>query len=141
MEKELSYWQNVGEGRKILLLTNSYNDVNIVGKVLNELPLWKGRYRLLSQQDQNDEIWFPRSRVEHFAETEADILVAPILAISRGYNILDINGNGALFGSAFFLVRPYPVPNNLGYYVQILLAHYQFSFKKLKMKVYIMQKQ
>ncbi|AWI11688.1 MAG: hypothetical protein WAW77_11395 [Caldibacillus thermoamylovorans] len=58
--------------------------------------------------------------MEHFAETEADILVAPILAISRGYNILDINGNGALFGSAFFLVRPYPVPNNLGYYVQIL---------------------
>lgn len=132
MENELFYWQSVGEDRKILLLTNSYNDVNIVGKVLNELTLWKGRYRLLSQQDQNDEVWFPRSRVEHFAETEADILVAPILAISRGYNILDINGNGALFGSAFFLIRPYPVPNNLGYYVQILHGTLPIYFQEIE---------
>jgi len=120
IELELEYWKSKGEERKVLLLTNSYDDVSVVGEALIEQPLWNGRYRLLSQNNKNDEIWFPRTNIERFVDTEADILVAPILSISRGYNILNKDRTGALFGSAFFLIRPYPVPNDLSYYVQIL---------------------
>lgn len=121
LERELSFWENSGEARKILLLVNSYEDVKVVGSALSMLLQWEGRYRLLSQKDQKDDIWFPRSKIEQFSEEEsADILVAPLLAISRGYNIMDKKGEGALFGSVFFLVRPYPVPNDLSYFIQIL---------------------
>jgi hypothetical protein len=113
IQAELNYWKELGEERKVLLVVNSYDDVEIVGAALKQFPQWKGRYRLLSQKDKKDEIWYPRSRVEQFAKEEADILVAPMLAISRGYNIMDKSGKGALFGTAFFLIRPYPVPNDL----------------------------
>lgn len=132
IESELNYWKDVGEYRRVLLVVNSYDDVKTVGDILERSQLWKGRYRLLSQNDQNDNIWFPRSQIEQFASEPEDLLVAPMLAISRGYNILDKNGIGALFGTAFFLIRPYPVPNNLSYFVQILHGSLPLYFKRVK---------
>jgi hypothetical protein len=131
IQAELNYWKELGEERKILLVANSYDDVEIVGAALQKFPQWKGRYRLLSQKDKKDEIWYPRSRVEQFAKEEADILVAPMLAISRGYNIMNKSGKGALFGTAFFLIRPYPVPNDLSYFVQILHGNLPLYFEEI----------
>jgi len=118
---ELSYWENSGTNRKVLLVVNSYDDVEIVGNALKRNPEWAGRYRLLSQDNRKDENWYPRSMIELFSQENADILVAPMLAISRGYNIM--KGQQAYFGSAFFLIRPYPVPNDLSYFVQVLHGH------------------
>lgn len=131
IQAELNYWKELGEERKVLLVVNSYDDVDVVGAALSQFPQWKGRYRLLSQKDKKDKIWFPRSRVEQFAKEDADILVAPMLAISRGYNIMDKDGRGALFGSAFFLIRPYPVPNDLSYFVQILHGNLPLYFEEI----------
>lgn len=133
IEDELRYWRELGENRKVLLIVNSYDDVEIVGEALQRLPQWEGRYRLLSRKEQNDEIYYPRSKIEQFAG-HGDILVVPMLAISRGYNIMDKTGKGALFGTSFFLVRPYPVPNDLGYLVQILHGNLPVYLKEIKEK-------
>lgn len=119
IESERSYWKEQGENRRILLVVNSYEDVEVVGDALKQIDIWQGKYRLLTKSNKKDDRWFPRSKIEHFSdEKNATILVAPLLAISRGYNIMD--GSGALFGTAFFLIRPYPVPNDLSYFIQVL---------------------
>ena len=120
IENELTYWESNGEPRRVLLVVNSYADVKVVGAALEGSDKWRNRFRLLSQENKKDEKWYPRTIIEKFHEVDADILVAPMLAISRGYNIMDKDGTGALFGSAYFLIRPYPVPNDLSYFVQVL---------------------
>ncbi len=47
-----------------------------------------------------------------YTRTQGDVLIAPLQAIERGHNILDDSG-GALLGSVYFLVRPYPHPDDL----------------------------
>ncbi len=51
-----------------------------------------------------------RADVESFAETHGRILIAPMAAIGRGYNILTLDRKRAAFGAVFFLVRPMPHP-------------------------------
>ncbi|MFS0615368.1 hypothetical protein [Lederbergia ruris] len=127
---ELSYWELQGEPRRVLLVVNSYDDVEVVGNALRKIDKWHGSYRLLSRDNKKDEIFYPRSMIERFADENANILVAPMLAISRGYNIMQ--GQGALFGSAFFLIRPYPVPNDLSYFVQMLHGQLPLLFNRIK---------
>jgi hypothetical protein len=109
------------EKRRLLLVVNSYEDVNIVGKVLGNMKEFQGKYKLLTNQldGTNDDVEYSRFEIEKFRATDEIILVVPLMAISRGYNILD-EENGALFGSCFFLVRPYPVPNDMSYIIQTI---------------------
>lgn len=130
IQSELTYWGDKGEQRKVLLVVNSYDDVVVVGEALKRSDRWKGNYRLLSRGDQKNDIWYPRTMIERFPDEDVDILVAPMLAISRGYNIM--KNNQAYFGSAFFLIRPYPVPNDLSYFVQVLHGHLPIYFKEIE---------
>jgi len=59
--------------------------------------------------------------VEKLRQYKAEVLIAPLLAIQRGFNILD-DWEGALLGSAFFLVRPYPVPDDISQHIVSLNA-------------------
>ncbi|QSF46191.1 pPIWI_RE_Z domain-containing protein [Paenibacillus tianjinensis] len=121
-ENELAEWRKVQTNRRILIIVNSYADVEDVAAVLKMNPVWRERFRQLSRgTDEIDESKFMRSELERFYHEPADILIAPLLAISRGYNILD-EEKGSLFGSVFFLVRPYPVPNDMAYTIQLLHA-------------------
>ena len=52
-----------------------------------------------------------RVDIETFASTNGKILVAPMSAIGRGFNILNQNGKAA-FGAVYFLTRPYPHPHD-----------------------------
>ncbi|MGB3653587.1 MAG: hypothetical protein WBA41_20560 [Rivularia sp. (in: cyanobacteria)] len=52
-----------------------------------------------------------RADIETFASTNGKILVAPMSAIGRGFNILNQNGKAA-FGAVYFLTRPYPHPHD-----------------------------
>src|SRR5207249_4064038 len=56
----------------------------------------------------------PRGLAHHFALTGAWILIAPLMAIERGHNIINADGSAAI-GAAFFLVRPHPRPDDLGF--------------------------
>lgn len=129
IEDELTYWRAKGKNRKVLLVVNSYDDVPIVGEALEATGKFSGRYRLLSRGDRKDERYFPRTLIEVFPEEGADILVVPLMSISRGYNIM--KDNQAYFGSAFFLIRPYPVPNDLRYFIQVLHGSLPLYFSEI----------
>jgi hypothetical protein len=51
--------------------------------------------------------------VEHLKDARADILVAPLLAVERGHNILNDDDQAAI-GTVYFLARPNPHPEDLG---------------------------
>ncbi|MFI1584887.1 hypothetical protein [Embleya sp. NPDC020630] len=112
--------------RHILLLVGSYEEAKVVADTLHTLnKRWKGRVRrLVSDDDPDAGIWsdddehhapvLRRGDVETLANTSADILVAPLLAVERGHNILDLDRNHAAIGSIYFLARPNPRPDDLG---------------------------
>ncbi|OUL23190.1 hypothetical protein BV372_30135 [Nostoc sp. T09] len=50
-----------------------------------------------------------RADIETFGQIKAKILVAPMNAIRRGFNILNIHGKAA-FGAVYFLTRPIHTP-------------------------------
>ncbi len=116
------YWK---DRQRLLLFVNSYDQVKwVVAALLSKQPTWENSiYGLMQQRgdadDQPDQ-WqsarqvmgqrIGRSDIERFAQlTEGRILVAPMQAIGRGYNILN-DERLAAFGSVFFLTRPMPLP-------------------------------
>ncbi|MBP5936923.1 hypothetical protein [Streptomyces acidiscabies] len=112
--------------RHILLLVGSYEEAKVVADTLHTLnKRWQDRvYRLVSDDDpdagtgtDDDEYRAPvlrRGDVENLANTRAEILVAPLLAVERGHNILDVDRRHAAIGSIYFLARPNPRPDDLG---------------------------
>jgi hypothetical protein len=132
VEHELREWQHQGTPRRILIIVNSYDDVETIGEVLQRESRWKGRYKLLNRHINTvDETMYSRSNIESFHMEEAELLIAPLMSINRGYNILD-KQQGSLFGSVFFLIRPYPVPHDMGYLVQMIHAKHTGFFEEIR---------
>ncbi|MEV7012243.1 hypothetical protein [Streptosporangium sp. NPDC051022] len=112
--------------RHILLLVGSYEEAKVVADTLHTLnKRWRGRVRRLVSDDyrgpgtgsDDNEHHAPilhRGDVETLATTRAEILVAPLLAVERGHNILDVDRQHAAIGSIYFLARPNPRPDDLG---------------------------
>lgn len=117
---------------RLLLLVNSYEQAQIVGDALRQA--WKnqvGRIYHLARtpkSGEGDELiggasykptrgedsTLQRTDIERFAHTGGRILVAPINAIGRGFNILNQQDPPlAAFGAVYFLVRPYPHPDDM----------------------------
>ncbi len=110
------------EGRKILLVVNSYEQVRIVYDRLVYLG-WKDKIVALTKDDdlldwlsedeQNNVL--QRGRVKEFAKrSDKKILIAPLKAIERGHNIVDDRGM-AVIGAVYFLVLPHPTPDDISY--------------------------
>ena len=114
LQEELDYWRDSGKKRSILLVVNSYEQAKWMLEELERLPEWQGRVRRLIPDDAEfeDEFTMHAREVEQFYEHEADILIAPLMAIQRGFNILD-EEDAALLGTAYFLVRPFPPPDDI----------------------------
>jgi hypothetical protein len=112
--------------RHILMLVGSYEEAKVVADTLHTLNRrWKGRVRrLVSDDDPDAGTWsdddehhapvLRRGDVETLANTSAEVLVAPLLAVERGHNILDLDRRHAAIGSIYFLARPNPRPDDLG---------------------------
>lgn len=117
------------EGRKrVLLLTGSYSEAELIEKFLvNEVrPDWKEQVvRLIPDNTEESEInsefeSLRRGNVEDFPKmNQAWILVAPLLALERGHNILNEFDQAAI-GTCYFLVRIHPTPDDLNLCVQML---------------------
>ncbi|MFJ9369834.1 hypothetical protein ACIRRA_36215 [Nocardia sp. NPDC101769] len=114
--------------RRALLLVGSYADASIAAEVLDALPRWHGRVRVLIRDDADiDEgpagartaTTVRRGDLASFADDDsAELLIAPLMAIERGHNILTpartpSGERVAAFGTVFFLVRPHPRPDEL----------------------------
>lgn len=121
--------QDLGADRsRILLLVNSYEQAQIVATALQEA--WreeKDHIFFLARLDGENSEFLANSRVEFSTpsnslersnietfgtRTKGKILVAPMSAIGRGYNILNREGKAA-FGAVYFLIRPYPHPDDM----------------------------
>ncbi|GLY70873.1 hypothetical protein [Amycolatopsis taiwanensis] len=121
LERELREWPD--SRRRILLLVGSYDEAELAADTLHTLsPRWKGRVVRLVSDDvevvvgSDDERHAPvlrRGDVDTLRHTDAEILVAPLLAVERGHNILN-DDKVAAIGSVFFLARPNPRPDDLG---------------------------
>jgi hypothetical protein len=103
----------------------NYDEAKIARETLENLrPDWRGQVSNLVRDDEalesewvGSEHSLPRGLVHQLADTEAWILIAPLLAIERGHNILNEQHQAAL-GAAYFLVRPHPRPDDIGFAIQ-----------------------
>ncbi|MFB6953585.1 hypothetical protein ACFCXP_28490 [Streptomyces niveus] len=116
--------------RRAILLVGSYREANTAAEVLHGIERWHGRVRVLAADDADLEqavrgpapapgtgpgpvTALRRGDLSSFAEDPAaEILVAPLMAVERGHNILNAQRNAA-FGTALFLARPHPRPDDL----------------------------
>ncbi|AZK96491.1 MULTISPECIES: pPIWI_RE_Z domain-containing protein [Streptomyces] len=112
--------------KRALLLVGSYRDATAAAEQLHAVKRWQGRVRVLTADDAELDEPPPataddsttvtsvrRGDLASFAEDpEAQLLVAPLLAVERGHNILNKQGKAA-FGTVLFLSRPHPRPDDL----------------------------
>ncbi|WP_314172592.1 pPIWI_RE_Z domain-containing protein [Streptomyces winkii] len=108
---------------QILLLVGSYQEARLVADTLHNLnKRWRDKVLcLVSDDEEIEEEETPstqrartlrRSDVERLQHLEADILVAPLLSVERGHNILNRQDEAAI-GTVYFLARPNPHPDDL----------------------------
>jgi pPIWI RE three-gene island domain Z len=114
--------------RRILLVVGSYKEAEIAREYLErERPDWRDNNEVTqlipdaeaSSNESSSASRLPRGQVDQFAATDAWLLVAPLMAIERGHNILNKERVAAI-GAAYFLVRPHPRPQDLSYAVRSL---------------------
>ncbi len=120
------------EGRqRILLVVGSYHEAEAAFRYLaQKRPAWEEQMAyLVSDDDEFESEWRgrdPRLRrglVNQFFKTGAWLLIAPLLAVERGHNILNEEGKAAL-GAVYFLVRPHPRPDDISYIISSMNAWY-----------------
>ncbi|WP_328671971.1 hypothetical protein [Streptomyces sp. NBC_00328] len=125
--------------KRALLLVGSYKEARAAASALDEIPRWRGRVRVLAADDAELETAIDgvapagsrtpstgpgagavrRGDLASFADDpDAELLVAPLLAVERGHNILTIpqrpgEERVAAFGTVLFLVRPHPRSDDL----------------------------
>ncbi|MFC9863163.1 MULTISPECIES: pPIWI_RE_Z domain-containing protein [unclassified Streptomyces] len=109
---------------QILLLVGSYEEARVAADALHTLnSRWKNKVLRLVSDDEDIEDGsegdsdhhaqvLRRGDVEHLKDCGADILVAPLLAVERGHNILNDESVAAI-GTVYFLARPNPHPDDL----------------------------
>jgi hypothetical protein len=110
--------------QRILLLVGSYEETAVVADALHTMnERWRGHVlRLVADDDETSDLEpggddlhagiLRRGDVDNLAETGADVLVAPLLAVERGHNILN-DANQAAIGTVYFLIRPHPRPDDI----------------------------
>jgi len=101
---------------RLLLIVNSYEQARwTADEIRARWPEMQDKVFNLTQSSDNesDTIDFAgslgRADAESFARTKGKILIAPMLSIGRGLNILN-SQNKAAFGAIYFLTRPMPHP-------------------------------
>nr|WP_272921123.1 hypothetical protein [Streptomyces sp. SID4917] len=127
LDRELRQIED-GERRRALVLVGSYHDARTAADLLERMPRWRGKVRVLASDKAELDHTGPgdsatddftsasavrRGDLAAFAKDEdAEVLVAPLMAIERGHNILN-QSHKAAFGTVLFLARPHPRPDDL----------------------------
>lgn len=123
-----NHWKTLPEGRRrSLLIVGSYQEARLVKDYLIQIRSeWSDKVQALipdSSEPHDGQIdpkqTIIRSKVQSFALGDGHILIAPLLAIERGHNILNDAGEAGI-GVAYFLVRPHPHPDDISLAVKSL---------------------
>lgn len=123
LQSELNALEKAGRERpalwadraRLLLLVNSYTQAELVAERLRRtMPDVRVEHlRQTGAEENSDESQgLLRADVENFARDGRQILVAPLNAIGRGYNILNSAGVAGI-GSVYFLIRPMRHPDDV----------------------------
>jgi hypothetical protein len=112
-EREPALWADRG---RLLLFVNSYEQAHRAAEALRRYwPACRDGIRHLLPRlpaTGAPEGGLLRADIEQFAHAhDGCVLVAPLNAVGRGFNILNTRGKAA-FGAVYFLTRPYPHPND-----------------------------
>lgn len=98
---------------RLLIFVNSYSQAELFAKELETQWDIDERHTIMyvRRNDNGEEVTssIRRSEIEGISDKEIRILVAPLEAIGRGYNILNSRDQAA-FGAIYFLIRPMPHP-------------------------------
>ncbi|WP_017627164.1 pPIWI_RE_Z domain-containing protein [Nocardiopsis chromatogenes] len=119
--------------RHLLVLVGSYKDARLVAEEINATADWHGKVCALISDDEDlptdsrssdpdvssSVPVLRRGDLAGFRDTGRTILVAPLLSVERGHNILN-RSEEAIFGSVYFLSRPFPQPGDIGVLVHAL---------------------
>ena len=114
-EQEQKDPQGWGDRQRLLLITNSYEEAELVESILK--PLYRnvenlnGITTLRRDNAPGHLSGIRRGQIRDLAQMSTSIVVAPLMALERGHNILNENRIAA-FGAAVFLSRPMPVPDD-----------------------------
>lgn len=100
--------------QRLLLITNSYEEAELVESILK--PLYRvehldGIATLRRDNAPSHLSGIHRSKIRDVSKLPTQIVIAPLMAMERGHNILNSNRIAA-FGAAVFLSRPMPVPDD-----------------------------
>jgi pPIWI RE three-gene island domain Z len=104
-----------GDRGRILIITNSYGEAALVETILK--PLYKhvnniDEIAVLRRDNAPANLaGIPRSKIRNLKDLPHKIVVAPLMALERGHNILN-DKRIAAFGAVLFLCRPMPVPDD-----------------------------
>ncbi|MEU7779185.1 signal recognition particle [Micromonospora parva] len=110
--------------RRILLLVGSYAEAAHAGTYLNSQPEWAGNVTVLVADDSDlDHSWntlstqhgrhyLRRGEITTFPDAGGQLLIAPLLSVERGHNIVTPGGKAAI-GSVYFLARPHHRPDDI----------------------------
>jgi pPIWI RE three-gene island domain Z len=100
--------------QRLLIITNSYDEAELVVSILK--PLYRvenieGIVTLRRDNAPSGLDGLRRSEARNVAKLPIQIVVAPLMALERGHNMLN-EDRIAAFGAAIFLSRPMPVPDD-----------------------------
>jgi hypothetical protein len=105
------YWR---DRERILVITNSYDEADWVKEQLNRhYPTCNIDDVAVLRRDSapKSRHGIRRSQIGDLKKLPTKIVVAPLMALERGYNILN-EQKIAAFGAALFFCRPMPVPDD-----------------------------
>jgi hypothetical protein len=111
-QQDPTQWADRG---RLLLFVNSYDQARWAAEALRNSWLAQRtgiRYLVPQAAGEPPEGGLLRADIEQFAHRhDARVLIAPLNAVGRGFNILNAHGRAA-FGAVYFLTRPYPHPHD-----------------------------
>jgi len=121
---------------KILFIVNSYNEAKETMQHTKSFLTQLNRQDacavvIRDDEERKESCMLRKSDLKSFASRTEKILIAPAAVISRGYNIVDADGNSA-FRSIFFLVRPMSVPDDLSLKISRLNGYIAQKFTSYK---------
>ncbi|MBE9228345.1 hypothetical protein IQ264_23275 [Phormidium sp. LEGE 05292] len=113
-ELEQKHPEQWSDRHRLLLITNSYEEAALVESILK--PLYRiehidGIATLRRDNAPADLKGIRRGKIRDVNKLPTQIVIAPLMALERGHNILNDNRIAA-FGAAVFLSRPMPVPDD-----------------------------
>lgn len=110
------------EGRKrMLIIVNSYDQCKYVYNELKYKAEFKGKIFMLTNKAKTniEKGEWPRQKLSSFPKSSGMVLIAPLMAMERGHNILNKAGVAAFY-TVIYMVRPYPIPYDLNDYAALL---------------------